>query len=498
MPEPIILRKYQKDDLHKWAHELGCRGALYWDPGLGKTLVSIKLLARMLEVGKTKKVLVIVPATLILMWRDELEKDQLLDKTFIYKSKDKIRKKDLKAPDERHQIHLISYHMFINTFKTPADFFKQGYDFWILDESHHIKSYKSKVFRFLDAVNKPETKILLMTGTPYPQGRLDVYSQLTLIAPGVVGKNITAFRNKYCLLMNKDYFKYMFNPKYDKEIDEILYKYCCFRQADKEVDIPPMTEIFVSYGLTEKQQEIYRMVKNYKVIQYNNEEGQAVDLPLAMPAVRMWMCQQIASGIVHMVLKDPISPCKHTIDMQLDEDLNEKERLMVDLLESLPQEKQALIWINYKKTGYHLLDILREKFPDNRIEIINSDTSESKREEILKSYEACKVRFIIAHPKTVGTGFNYFTKTQYHYWYECTTDYAVYEQARRRLYRIGQNDKTFEYFLIGDHTIDKFIVEAVQKKQDVLTYIFENYFKESLSTESAVQQVISADAGSGS
>ena len=301
MSTPIVLRKYQKEDLHRWAHELNCRGGLYWAPGLGKTFVTIKLLERMLAQGITKKVLAIVPATLVTMWRDELEKSNLLDRTFVFKPKNRVKKKDPKEPSKEHQVHLISYHMFMQKFKKPEEFWAEGYDFWVLDESHNIKSHTSKVFKFLYIVNRMDNKLLLLSGTPFPQGRTDCYSQLSLISPGCVGRNISDFRAKYCLLLNKDFYKYAFNPRYDKVVDDITYNHCCFRTVeDEKIDIPPMTSITVGYELTPAQADLYRLVKRDKIITYIDAEGKSADLPITMPAIRMWMCQQIASGVVHM------------------------------------------------------------------------------------------------------------------------------------------------------------------------------------------------------
>ena len=64
------------------------------------------------------------------------------------------------------------------------------------------------------------------------------------------------------------------------------------------------------------------------------------------------------------------------------------------------------------------------------------------------------------------------------YWYELTTDFAVFEQANRRIWRIGQTNKSFMYVFEGKGSIDSHIHKAVKLKKDVQEYIYENYLKD--------------------
>jgi SNF2 family DNA or RNA helicase len=68
----------------------------------------------------------------------------------------------------------------------------------IIDESSSFKSPKSRRFKALKAVRKRIEKVILLTGTPSPNGLLDLWSQIYLIDQGErLGKYITHFREKY-------------------------------------------------------------------------------------------------------------------------------------------------------------------------------------------------------------------------------------------------------------------------------------------------------------
>jgi len=512
----MALRKYQREDLAKWANKNNFRGALMWEPGLGKTFVAIKAIERLITSGKSQRVLVLCPATLVDMWEEDCIKNGIKkEEIFRYKPlipyqnksvvelrveckkynlssegtkgvlrkrlaeavKDEIipRKARLDWPEAHHKYLLGSYELF-PTLYNSLELTKERIDTFILDESHNIKSHKAKAFKLLQNVVSPQAKVLLLSGTPFPQGRIDVWSQMSLISPGILGKNITRFRERYCKLLDPEFYTYTVEAGHFAEIDSKLYSKCSFRKTTDEIDLPPLTEINLSYKLTKAQQKWYRQIKNDKVLVYKDQE-----VPLALPGVRMLMLQQVCSGLINMEIEGLDG--RVAIKIDIESALNNKEELLLEKLVELPKGEQALIWVNYVKTGEKLVAMLNKKFKKNVAAGVNGSVNGDARTQLLKKYQNKGVRFLVAHPKTLGTGFNIFSKTKYMYWYELTTDFAVFEQANRRIWRIGQENNSFMYIFRGRASIEPHIHKAVREKKNVQEYIYANYLPEELPIE---------------
>lgn len=456
----VKLRKYQRNALIKWK-ELGYRAALYWEPGLGKSYVTMQSIIRLLDTNQAKRALVVVPAGLVTMWEEDIIKSGLNpEDLFIYKPKKS--KSPIELPKDKHKVILISYSLIYRR-EIPIEF-----DICVCDESHNIKSHRSKAYKTLSKLIPHDSKLLLLSGTPFPNGRVEVFSQLNLIKPGLMGKNITQFRNKFCRCTSTDYYTYEVRSDQKKNIDILLHKYCDFRKTKDEVELPDVNYINVGYELTPKQRKTFNQIKNTRV--YKSKEGDEIPIPL--PAIRLLMLRQVSSGFLDIHL-DYTKELGEEYDVRDNIDDNiDKEQTLFDILNGLPKNKQAIIWFTFKKTGRRLKKMLEDNF---KVALVYGDTPKKERKEILKKYTEGKIQFVIANPLTLGTGINEFSQTQYMIWYELSYDSAVYEQAEGRINRIGQTNKMFIYTLIGKNTMDEKVQFALQNKLDVEKYIFDTY-----------------------
>ena len=68
----------------------------------------------------------------------------------------------------------------------------------VIDELSSFKSSKAQRFRALKKVRKYIKRIVGLTGTPAPNGLLDLWSQVYLLDEGErLGKTLTAYRDTY-------------------------------------------------------------------------------------------------------------------------------------------------------------------------------------------------------------------------------------------------------------------------------------------------------------
>ena len=132
------LRNYQHVGLNwlNFLQEYGWGGILADDMGLGKTLQVIAMICKIVEKTE-KRVLVIVPTTLLFNWKSELEKFAPHIDYFIHHGNRYDKVEEL----SKHQVVLTSYGLVIN----DLDLLKQiEFEAIIADESQAIKNVNSQ------------------------------------------------------------------------------------------------------------------------------------------------------------------------------------------------------------------------------------------------------------------------------------------------------------------------------------------------------------------
>lgn len=146
------LFDYQVKAVQLAAHHLSKRGgALIGDVvGLGKTMTAAAIASIFIEQGD-HNLLVLCPPNLVKMWEDELERFNVVGR-----------------------VHAISRA------KDLAKDFKR-YKLVVIDESHNLRSGEGKTYGFVhDYLHLNDSKVILLSATPYNKHYADLYHQLRL------------------------------------------------------------------------------------------------------------------------------------------------------------------------------------------------------------------------------------------------------------------------------------------------------------------------------
>ncbi|WP_433743107.1 DEAD/DEAH box helicase [Falsibacillus pallidus] len=151
--------------------------------GLGKTIEAGLILKEYMIRGLVKKVLILVPASLVSQWAFELntkfhipavaqKKDYVWDQCDCVVSSIDTAKR----PPHREKIY------------------EQDYDLVIIDEAHKLKNHKTKNYEFVQNLKKKFC--LLLTATPIQNKIEEVFHLVSLLKPGHLG-NESIFSEKY-------------------------------------------------------------------------------------------------------------------------------------------------------------------------------------------------------------------------------------------------------------------------------------------------------------
>jgi SNF2 family DNA or RNA helicase len=151
--------------------------------GLGKTIEAGLIMKEYMIRGLAKKILILVPASLVLQWAKELNEKFYIPavpqrKSYVWEQCDVVISSIDTAKRSPHAELVL----------------KQDYDLVIIDEAHKLKNHKTKNYQFARQIKKKYC--LLLTATPI-QNRLDeLFYLVTLLKPGYLG-DAESFFNDY-------------------------------------------------------------------------------------------------------------------------------------------------------------------------------------------------------------------------------------------------------------------------------------------------------------
>jgi len=164
------------------------------DPGTGKTRVQIELILE----RNAYPVLVICPKSIMEpVWKRQLEevgiKPHLLNNGSA--AVEKYIKKWLVSDNEfNEQVFIINYEMVPRTIN---DLLKIQWKYIICDESTRLKSRNAKRSRAVMKLRDVPQYRSILTGTPAPNGLLDIFNQFRWLDPRLFGENYYVFRQRY-------------------------------------------------------------------------------------------------------------------------------------------------------------------------------------------------------------------------------------------------------------------------------------------------------------
>lgn len=142
--------------------------------GLGKTIEAGIILHQHWQQGK-RKILLILPASLIAQWKEELREKFRLPVTVV--NSQYLRRKNPPNPFISDKIVLCSYHFASNKAKYLAGL---PWDLCCIDEAHHLRNRHGRMATALRNALRDVPKLLL-TATPIQNSKNDLYALAEVI-----------------------------------------------------------------------------------------------------------------------------------------------------------------------------------------------------------------------------------------------------------------------------------------------------------------------------
>jgi SNF2 family DNA or RNA helicase len=137
---------------------------------------------------------------------------------------------------------------------------------------------------------------------------------------------------------------------------------------------------------------------------------------------------------------------------------------------ALPQPEKIIIFSNFV-SALDLLTSMLDKLPN--FKYVQLDGESKDREQILNSFKySTDVNCMLTSYKVGSTGFN-LTEATHCIFLEPWWNNATLNQAKARLWRIGQTKPVIIYNLIAEDTIEEHVIKICNKKDDMIKSYFE-------------------------
>ena len=435
--------KYSPHDYQSYATEFILEhpvAAILLQMGLGKSVITLTAMQELFRKGEIRKALVIAPLRVARdTWPEEIRKwDHLKELTYsVAIGSAEERRAALRRSA---QIHLI------NRENVPWLVEHQGkkfdYDMIVIDELSSFKNWEAKRFRALMKIRPCVKRIVGLTGTPSPNGYMDLFAEYRVLDMGQrLGRFITRYREAYFMpdrWGNGQVYTWKLRLGADEEIFRKISDITVSMKSVDHLEMPECILNNVPVHMDDREKAQYETLKEDLFLRIVNRDG-VREIDAKNASVLCNKLSQMANGAVY----DDDSKVVRIHDRKLD--------ALEDLIEAAGGNP-LLIAYWYQ----HDIDRIRQRFPEVRL----IRTSEDIRE-----WNAGRIAVGAIHPASAGHGLNLQAGGNTLVWFGLTWSLELYQQTNARLWRQGQKAGTVViHHLVTEGTIDERILLALKNK----------------------------------
>jgi SNF2 family DNA or RNA helicase len=410
--------------------------AAWMDMGLGKTVTTLTATSDLLDFMEVRRPLVVAPKKIAeKVWDDECTEWQHIRHLRIRQIVGTVKQRQKIVNSEDGDLWIISR----DNIAWLVDYMGSlwNFDLVILDESSSFKSSDSVRFRRLKKVVDAGLirRMIQLTGTPSPNGYMDLWSQIYLLDRGQrLEKTITGYRQRY-FYKAEGGMRYELRPGAEQFINSLLSDICFSLRKEDWLQLKPREDILRKVVLP--NMEDYNKFKRDQVMQILGEDGSAEITALNAAALYSKLLQ-FCNGAVY--------DADHTYHVVQQAKLEALEEMIEEL-----GDNNVLVFYQFQSD----IDRIMNTIPGVRMLKTGQD---------IDDWNAGKIKVLLAHPLSAGHGLNLQKGGHYIIWYGLPAMLEAYLQGIGRLDRQGQLHTVFNIVLITEGTIEERVWKRIIDK----------------------------------
>lgn len=430
---------------------------LFLDMGLGKTVVTLTIVNDLrYNRFQIRRCLVIAPKKVAEdTWTREQEKwDHLhLLKIVPVLGSQTKRIRALNSPGDVYVVNRENVPWLVDYYRNDWPF-----DMVVIDEMSSFKSHQAKRFKALKNIRGHIHRMIGLTGTPAPNGLMDLWAQIYLLDSGKrLGRTITEYRNNYFSPASRNattIFSYVPLPGADEQIQNSIKDICISLQAKDYLRLPEKIMNTRYIKLDAKAQKAYDTLEKQRILEMQDE---VIDAGSA--GILAGKLLQLANGAIYVNTDTQNPKQREVVEVH-----DNKIEAFLELVEA-EEGKHMLVFYNFQHDLMRIKTVLGKK----KLEI-----RELKNNGDISDWNAGKIDILLAHPASTAYGLNLQEGGNVVVWFGLNWSLELYQQANARLHRQGQTQPVYIHHLVVTGSVDEDVMAALEKKDDCQTALLES------------------------
>lgn len=444
------LRPYQ-DEGYRWLSFLwdhGLGGILADDMGLGKTMQSLAAICRQHGQGWLHyPVLIVAPTSVVAAWLNETDKfAPHLTAVGVTQTAGK-RGTSLAELIDGADVVVTSYTLL----RLDADdYHSMKWGAVIYDEAQFVKNHTSATYKTARQLTAGFR--LAVTGTPLENSLMDLWSLLSLTAPGLFpdpARFTTQFRRP------------IESGKAPERLTALRQRIRPFmlRRSKSQVatDLPPKIEQVLGVDLTEEHRAIYER-------HLQRERQRVMGLLDDMPKNRMAIFKSLT-----MLRQLALDPSLVDDEYAPVTDGSKLGNFIDHMQELIAEGHRALVFSQF--TGY--LGLVRKQLEKVGIPYAYLDGSTTDRQTAIKDFTETDRPVFLISLKAGGFGLT-LTQADYVFVLDPWWNPAAEAQAIDRAHRIGQDKSVMVYRMMATGTIEEKVLALQERKRALFDQVIDD------------------------